>query len=470
MGKTKYVCQECGAQSAQWMGKCSSCNAWNSLTEELDASHGDKKKISDSTIESIASARKGVRKSVGGSTGAMPISSLGASSEIRWSTGLTELDRVLGGGAVAGSFVLIGGDPGIGKSTLLLQALDRISRKHKTLYVTGEESVQQVKMRADRMNVPGKELLIASETSLETILKMVEEHSPDLLALDSIQTMHTEAIESAPGTVSQVRETGARLMHLAKSAGITIFIVGHVTKDGAIAGPRVLEHMVDTVLYFESIAGQQYRLLRSVKNRFGSTNEIGVFEMVNEGLREVENPSSLFLAERPERAPGSAVVSCMEGTRPLLVEVQALASKSFLAVPRRSVLGVDSGRASILLAVLEKKSELRLFERDVFLNVIGGMRVDDTGCDLGVAAAVASSYYNAPLDPSAVFIGEVGLTGEIRSVGNVEDRVKEAERLGFKTCYLPTKNAQSLSSKSFQIKLVPVKKLPEMIKEMFAKD
>jgi len=412
-------------------------------------------------------AVKGRWRADKGAVGPTPIGALGQESEIRWSTGLRELDRVLGGGAVAGSFVLIGGDPGIGKSTLLLQALDQISKKQKILYVTGEESVQQVKMRADRMGVSGSRLLIASETSLEAIFKMVEEHSPDVLAIDSIQTMHTEAIESAPGTVSQVRETGARLMHLAKSAGITVFIVGHVTKDGAIAGPRVLEHMVDTVLYFESIAGQQYRVLRAVKNRFGSTNEIGVFEMANEGLREVENPSSLFLAERPERAPGSAVVSCMEGTRPLLIEVQALASKSFLAVPLRSVLGVDSGRASILLAVLEKKSELPLYERDVFLNVIGGLRIDDTGCDLGVAAAVASSYYNIPLDSTAVFIGEIGLTGEVRSVGHVEDRVKEAERLGFKTCYLPTKNAQTLSAKSFRISLVPVKRVQDMVAEMF---
>ncbi len=467
MGKTKYVCQECGVQSVQWMGKCASCGSWNSFVEEIDSAIAGKASAAEDAIKNIASSRKGAWKAGAKSGAATPISSVGSTSEVRWQTGLKELDRVLGGGAVAGSFVLIGGDPGIGKSTLLLQSLEQISKKHKTLYVTGEESVEQVKMRADRMAVSSKDLLLASETNLESILKMVEEHTPDLLAVDSIQTLHTSLLESAPGTVSQVRETGARLMHLAKTAGITVIIVGHVTKDGTIAGPRVLEHMVDTVLHFESIAGQQYRVLRAVKNRFGSTNEIGVFEMAEEGLREVENPSSLFLSERPDRAPGSAVVATMEGTRPLLIEVQGLVSKSFLAVPRRNVLGVDNGRSAILLAVLEKKSELRLYERDVFLNVVGGIELDDTGCDLGIVAAVASSYFNSPLDPEAVFIGEVGLTGEVRSISRAEDRVKEAARLGFTKCYLPQKNAQSLSEKKFGIKLIPVKRVQDMVKEMF---
>lgn len=447
MGKSRYVCQECGAQSAQWLGKCPACGAWNTMVEEVESS-GKQGKITRGRVA--------------------PLSDLRATVAMRTTTGMQELDRVLGGGAVAGSYLLVGGDPGIGKSTLILQALDRLSRGKKVLYVTGEESAEQVKLRAERLGVKGERLLLAAETSLENMLEIVEEERPDVLAVDSIQTVYSSSLESAPGSVSQVRDVGAKLMHLAKSTGIFVILVGHVTKDGSIAGPRVLEHMVDTVLYFEAVAGQNYRILRAVKNRFGSTNEIGVFEMTDGGLEEVKNPSGVFLAERPKLAPGSVVVSSMEGTRPVLVELQALVTKSFLAVPRRTFLGVDSNRAAILLAVLEKKVELSLYERDVFLNVVGGLKLQEPSADLGLIVAVASSFYNRPVGNDQLFIGEVGLTGEVRSVSRLEDRLKEAVAMGFRECFVPARSHQSLKGASLGgIEVVPVRQAQEVIQRLF---
>ncbi len=467
MAKSKYVCQNCGMISAQWLGKCSGCQSWNTLVEEAEESSGSGRpnSVSEETLEKIIRGQK-KKQSMGG-TGAKILRDYPSEREARYSTGISELDRVLGGGAVEGSLLLLGGDPGIGKSTLLLQALDKISQKKKVLYVTGEESTEQVKLRAQRLEVKGDKLLLAAETSLEKILQIVEEERPDVLAVDSIQTMFTSAIQSAPGSVSQVREVGARLMHLAKGAGITVILVGHVTKDGSIAGPRVLEHMVDTVLYFESPSGQAFRILRGVKNRFGSTNEIGVFEMTETGLMEVTNPSALFLNERPQAAPGSVVVGSMEGTRSLLVELQALVSKSFLAVPRRTILGIDNNRAAILLAVLEKKMGMPLYERDVFVNVVGGLHLSEPSVDLGFMVAVASSFHNVPVPANLLFLGEVGLTGEVRSVARVEDRLREAEKMGFQKCFLPHKNAEALKGKFRGMEVVAVRQANEVLEKLF---
>lgn len=461
MGKSRYVCQECGAQSIQWLGKCPACAAWNTMVEEADGSAAPAGKKGGKELGLLDSLAKGKSKKVA------PLSDLKAAEASRSSTGIQEFDRVLGGGAVEGSFLLVGGDPGIGKSTLILQALDQLSKTKKVLYVTGEESTDQVKLRAERLGVKGSKLLLAAETSLEKILEIVEEERPDVLAVDSIQTVYSSSLDSAPGSVSQVRDVGAKFMHLAKGAGIFVILVGHVTKDGTIAGPRVLEHMVDTVLYFEAMAGQNYRVLRAVKNRFGSTNEIGVFEMTDAGLQEVRNPSGVFLAERPKLAPGSVVVSTMEGTRPVLVELQALVTKSFLANPRRTFLGVDSNRASILLAVLEKKVELALYERDVFLNVVGGLRLQEPSADLGLVVAVASSFYNRPVGNDQLFIGEVGLTGEVRSVSRLEDRLKEAATMGFKECFVPARNHQTLKGGPKGIEVIPVRQAQEVIQRLF---
>lgn len=465
MAKTRYVCQSCGNVSFQWLGKCNSCQAWNSFVEETESgSSGATSGSADAADQSLRAILKAKGKK---SEKISAIKDIRAGAQSRWSTGIGELDRVLGGGAVEGAFVLIGGDPGIGKSTLLLQALDRLSRERRVLYVTGEESAEQVKLRAERLQIPGEKLLLATETNLEKILALVEEAKPDVLAIDSIQTMFTQAVTSAPGSVSQVREVGARLMHLAKGAGILTILVGHVTKDGSIAGPRVLEHMVDTVLYFEGGASQAYRILRAVKNRFGSTNEIGIFEMSELGLREVKNPSALFLAERPKGAAGTVAVTSLEGTRPVIVELQALASKSFLAVPRRTALGVDANRAALLLAVMEKKGDISLYERDIFINVVGGLRLEETSADLGIVAAVASSYFNKPVDVNSVFVGEVGLAGEIRSVARIEERLREAASLGFRRCYLPQANVATLKARFPELELVPLARVRDLFDSLF---
>lgn len=469
MAKAHYVCQECGHHSAQWLGKCPACGNWNTLVEEADdSSGGDEKRrggVSEERLKKISESKRtrpGLK-----STKPQKIKDLDSQVETRWNTGIGELDRVLGGGMVEGSFLLLGGDPGIGKSTLLLQALEKMAQTKKVLYVTGEESVEQVKLRAERLLVKGEDLYLASETNFEKILGMVEETGPDILAIDSIQTMFTSEITSAPGSVAQVREVGARLMHVAKKAGVVVIMIGHVTKDGNIAGPRVLEHMVDTVLQFESVGGQSFRILRAIKNRFGSTNEIGVFDMGEEGMKEVGNPSELFLAERPKGAPGSVVVSSMEGSRPLLVELQALVSRSVLGNPRRTVLGVDLARASILLAVLEKRIGLELYDKDVYLNVVGGFELSEPSADLGMVAAIASSFHNIAIPADTMFIGEIGLTGEVRSVTRVEDRLREAAVMGFKRCYLPERNAKMLKDKARGIELIPVKQVRDLTDQLF---
>jgi len=424
--KTVYTCQQCGLQSPKWLGKCPDCGQWNTLAEE-----------------SLVVTRGKGRPAVPAGR-PQRLAEVAATEEDRLRCGIGELDRVLGGGVVPGSFILIGGDPGIGKSTLLLQAVDQLARSGAVLYVTAEESARQVKLRGERLGVVAEALYLLAETALEAILDRVRELKPDFLVVDSIQTIFTAALESAPGSVSQVRECAGRLMQLAKGEGIPTFIVGHVTKDGAIAGPRMLEHMVDTVLYFEGDPGHPYRILRAVKNRFGSTNEIGVFEMKEAGLAEVANPSELFLAERPQGAAGSAVVPSLEGSRPILVELQALVSGSSFGTPRRTAMGIDHNRVSLLVAVLEKKVGLSLLSQDIFLNVAGGVRLDEPAVDLGVLAALASSHLNKPIPPRTILFGEVGLAGEVRAVSRPELRVKEAARLGFDRCFLPAGNLKNL--------------------------
>jgi DNA repair protein RadA/Sms len=432
MAKPKiiYACQNCGFQSPKWLGKCPDCNQWNSLVEERfeRAAH---------TRGEIALGSKEEPASIG---------TISTAEEGRIFSGLSEFDRVLGGGLVPGSVVLIGGDPGIGKSTLLLQAFDALSHAGLTcLYISGEESQRQIKMRAERLGVTSSHLLILSETSLERILEQIRKTRPSILVIDSIQTLFSSNLPSAPGSVGQVRECSGSIIVLAKKSGLSTFLIGHVTKDGSLAGPRVLEHMVDTVLYFEGDGGHNFRILRAVKNRFGSTNEIGVFEMKEAGLREVNNPSELFLSERPLEVPGSTVVCSMEGTRPILVELQALVSPSFLAVPRRTTIGVDHNRVALLMAVLEKKMSVKLFNQDIFVNVAGGVHVDEPAVDLGIIAAVASSYQEKPIEARTVLFGEVGLAGEIRGITQAEARVKEAAKLGFTRCLLPLSNNRQLS-------------------------
>ena len=432
MAKVKiiYSCQSCGYQSPKWMGKCPDCNQWNTFAEEKY----------EKAVHPRGELTLGTREAPA------PIHEIDTAEAGRVLSGIGEFDRVLGGGLVPGSVILIGGDPGIGKSTLLLQAFAAVSQKGLTcLYVSGEESPRQIKMRAERLGIIASNLLILSETALERIIEQVKKFKPGLLVIDSIQTIFSSTNPSAPGSIAQVRESSGSIIVLAKKTGLTTFLIGHVTKDGAIAGPRVLEHMVDTVLYFEGERGHSFRILRAVKNRFGSTNEIGVFEMKEAGLKEVTNPSEIFLMERPLEVPGSAVVCSMEGTRPILVELQALVSRSFLAVPRRTTIGVDHNRVALLVAVLEKKMGVRLFDQDIFVNVAGGVHVDEPAVDLGVVAAVASSHKEKSIDPRTVFFGEVGLAGEIRGISQAEARVKEAGKLGFERCILPASNSSQLT-------------------------
>jgi DNA repair protein RadA/Sms len=397
-----------------------------------------------------------------------PIGEIPQAADDRFSTGMGELDRVLGGGVVAGSMVLIGGDPGIGKSTLLLQAFQKISRDRPVLYVSGEESPHQIKMRGERLGVDSRNLLILSETSLEEILKTAQSMRPRAIVIDSIQTVYTAQITSAPGSVSQIRESAAQLMVHAKQTNTPTFLVGHVTKDGSIAGPRILEHMVDTVLYFEGDKGHPYRILRAVKNRFGSTNEIGVFEMKSLGLEEVSNPSELFLSERPSNTAGSVVVSSIEGTRPILVELQALVSPTNFGLPRRMAIGVDPNRVSLLLAVLEKRAGLQLQGQDVFINVVGGMQIDEPAVDLGIVAAVASGFRERPLDPKILVLGEVGLGGEVRAIHQPEVRLREAAKMGFKQCLLPERNRARLSGVD-GIDLIGIGTLRQALENLFGK-
>jgi len=420
-----FFCSDCGYESSGWLGKCPGCAAWNTFTEEKltrVSNSGNDSKFKLEPQEPIN------------------INAVSIDSEERYSTGMGEVDRVLGGGIVKGSLILIAGDPGIGKSTLLLQMCETMHADKNILYISGEESVKQIKMRADRLGVKSPRLFLVSETSYLNIEKLIETKSPEFLIIDSIQTLHDEQLSSSPGSVTQVREITGQLMRIAKIKGISILIVGHVTKDGSIAGPRVLEHMVDTVLYFEGERHMSYRVLRSVKNRFGSTNEIGVFEMRENGLEEVANPSLTMLSGRPIDVPGTAVVCCIEGSRPMLIEIQSLICDSSLSMPRRMTTGIDYNRVSLLMAVLEKRVGLALGRCDSYVNVIGGLKIVEPACDLGVVAAIASCFKNKVIDPYTVFIGEVGLTGEIRAVSHIDKRISEAFRLGFKHCIIPEGN------------------------------
>ena len=422
-GKTStvYFCQSCGYESPKWMGQCPGCREWNTFVEE--------------TVVKKSTAKIQERRAAGGP---VCLSSIETKDEDRVSTRMEELDRVLGGGIVPGSLVLVGGDPGIGKSTLLLQVCQRLTDEgHEVLYVSGEESLKQIKLRAERIGEFSDRLRLFSETNLERISDTIRESKPEVVIIDSIQTMYNEDISSAPGSVSQVRESTSVLMQLGKGLGITIFIVGHVTKEGTVAGPRVLEHMVDTVLYFEGDRHASYRILRAVKNRFGSTNEIGVFEMRENGLMEVEKPSEFMLNGRPKEASGSVVACSMEGTRPILLEIQALVARSQLAMPRRTAAGMDYNRVNLLLAVLEKRLNLHLSGSDVYVNIAGGIRINEPAIDLGVVLAIVSSSRDQAIDEKVLAFGEVGLSGEVRAVSQADKRVQEAKKLGFTTVILP---------------------------------
>ncbi|MBE5891182.1 MAG: DNA repair protein RadA [Lachnospiraceae bacterium] len=454
-----FFCQNCGYESSKWMGQCPACKEWNTFVEEII----DKKSISKSG--------KAISRNV---SEPQPISKVKSSSEKRISTNMKELDRVLGGGIVTGSLVLIGGDPGIGKSTLLLQLCRNLSvefaKEGKTndiynrriLYVSGEESAQQIKMRADRIGGFEDSLELLSETNLGEIRSIIENRKPEVVIIDSIQTMYQEEVGSAPGSVSQVREATGVLMQLAKQQGITVFVVGHVTKDGTVAGPRMLEHMVDTVLYFEGDNSETYRILRGVKNRFGSTNEIGVFEMRSEGLREVENPSEYMLSGRPAQASGSVVTCSIEGTRPLLLEIQALVCHSFFNNPRRTATGADYNRVNLLMAVLEKRLHLTLSDCDAYVNVAGGMRMTEPGADLGIVLALISSKKDIVIPEDVICFGEVGLSGEVRGVSMAEQRVLEAKKLGFKKCILPQVSKEALT-KIEGIELIGVRNVADAL-------
>ncbi len=448
--KTAFFCQNCGYESPKWVGKCPGCGEWNRFAEEPT-------KATDSRVPPEYQLNEKPRS----------IDSVEADEKARMKTGLEEMDRVLGGGIVAGSAILVGGDPGIGKSTLLLQVMHRLaSGGRKVLYVTGEESASQIKLRADRIGAASKGLYVLVEVALENILKYIKEIAPAVVVIDSIQTVYCSLLSSAPGSVGQVREASERLIIFAKKTGIPVFLVGHVTKDGSIAGPKVLEHMVDTVLYFEGDSGHSYRIIRGIKNRFGPTNEIGVFEMRDRGLVEVSNPSEYFLTERPEGMAGSVVVASIEGTRPILVEVQALVVSTSFGMPRRTAIGVDVNRVSLLVAVLDKIGGLHLGNHDIFLNVAGGVKLSEPAADLGVVAAIASSFLDRPIDPKTVVFGEVGLTGEVRGINQMEIRIREAARMGFTRCVLPRTQLRGLD-KAGAIELVRVGHLKELLAEIF---
>ena len=448
-GKTVFFCKQCGFESRKWLGRCPDCGAWDSLSQSTAQS------------PAISTAVAEVQPLTGGN----------GEDQARLCTGIAELDRVLGGGIVPGSLVLIGGDPGIGKSTLLLQFMAAVAAKAgQVLYVTGEESLRQIRMRAERLKVAEAAIAVSTETCVEAISALALKLAPVLVAVDSIQTMFSQEVASTPGSITQVRESAARLLVLAKNNNLPVFLVGHVTKDGSIAGPRVLEHMVDTVLYFEGDRGQMFRILRTVKNRFGSTNEIGVFTMREQGLIEVENPSALFLAERPATEPGSVVMPSMEGTRPIMVEVQALVSRSHGGSGRRTAIGADSQRLALLTAVLEKKQGLNLIDHDIFLNIAGGVRIDEPALDLGVAAALLSSYLERPIDAHTVVCGEIGLAGEVRAVGHMEQRLRESRRLGFTRFLMPASTWRQLQDKKTDtgdMLLVPVASVSDLAETLF---
>ena len=448
--KTVFVCQNCGYKAPKWLGRCPDCGAWNVLVEELiERGHRDGEKRQPSLDRP------------------QRIDTVAMDKELRDKTGMSEFDRGLGGGVVPGSLVLIGGDPGIGKSTLILQVAQRLAQQGlRTLYVSGEESVQQIKMRAQRISADSSELYLLSGTCLEDVIDRLDELAPRIIVIDSIQTIFTESLGSAPGSIGQVREVTSRLMSLAKSSGRAIFLIGHVTKDGAIAGPKVLEHLVDTVLYFEGDGSHMYRILRSVKNRYGPTNEIGVFEMSDNGLEEVGNPSKIFLEERASDVSGSVVISCIEGTRPLLIEMQALVCTSSLAIPRRTTIGVDPNRVSVLVAVLAKRGGVALSDKDIFINVAGGIKIYEPAIDLGIISTTASSFLNKPISKNTVTFGEVGLSGEVRGVSQAELRLKEAVKLGFSRCLLSKKSIKTLKT-TVDMELIGVSSVAELLEVLF---
>ncbi len=450
--KSVFSCQSCGVQSPKWMGRCPECGKWDTFVEESVTSrfsnHGGKH---PSTL--------GLKP--------LPMDAIELASEERLQTGIKEFDRVLGGGIVAGSLILIGGDPGIGKSTLMLQALYGIGEKGgKVLYVSGEESMRQIKLRSERLKTISPNILVASEIDLDTIMAGSDAIKPDVIVIDSIQTMFNAELTSAPGSVSQVRESTMRLMVFAKKSGVPVFLVGHVTKDGAIAGPRIMEHMVDTVLYFEGDRNHVFRILRAVKNRFGSTNEIGVFEMKDQGLKEVSNPSAIFLSERSKSAPGSVVTASMEGTRPILVEIQGLASNTNFGTPRRTVLGLDQNRVALLVAVMEKKIGLNLLGHDIFMNVAGGVKIIEPSVDVGIVSAIASSYLNRSIPEGTVVMGEVGLTGEVRAISHVEARVGEIKKMGFSRVIIPENNLRQMTKMS-GIEVTGIKTVSDAMEILF---
>ncbi|WMJ78764.1 MULTISPECIES: DNA repair protein RadA [unclassified Sedimentibacter] len=447
--KTKFVCQECGYETAKWLGKCPSCGQWNTFVEEVESK------------ENSAKNQRGISKGK-----VERIQNITSTKKERYSTGSREMDRVLGGGIIRSSLILVGGDPGIGKSTLLLQVADYVSsQKLKVLYVSGEESGEQIKIRADRLGVCDGELYVLSETNIDVIKELVEKEEPDLLILDSIQTIYSPDTVSAPGSVSQVREVTAMVMRMTKIRNMATFIVGHVTKSGAIAGPRVLEHMVDTVLYFEGERHFAYRILRSVKNRFGSTNEIGIFEMREKGLVEVENPSEVFLKGRPVDAYGTVVTAAMEGTRPVLIEIQALVTYSPAGFANRVTTGIDKNRAAMLIAVLEKKAGLAIQSSDTFINVTGGLQLREPAADLAILCAIASSFKEVPVDFKTILIGEVGLTGEIRGVNSIEKRLIEAQKMGFERAVIAESNDTIKDIKNME--LIPVNNIRQVMDLLF---
>ncbi len=450
--KTIYSCRECGYQTPKWMGKCPDCGRWDTLAEEIAVKSKRSYPFLEQNTEEIRP---------------VPIDAIDIGDEERVMTGINEFDRVLGGGLVAGSLVLIGGDPGIGKSTLMLQALNGLTGENRiVLYVSGEESNRQIRIRSKRLGISSSGLHVLSEIDLDSILSSVSKLKPLALAIDSIQTMYNSEVTSAPGSVGQVRESAMRLMLSAKKSGIPTFLIGHVTKEGAIAGPKLLEHMVDTVLYFEGERNHVFRILRAVKNRFGSTNEIGVFEMKDTGLDEVPNPSAVFLSERPEEAPGSVVTACMEGTRPILVELQALASGAGFSNPRRTVLGLDHNRVALLVAVMEKKLGMHLAGHDIFMNVAGGVKVDEPAADLAIVAAIASSFLDKAIGKDNIMLGEIGLAGEVRAISHAELRVAEIRKLGFTQCIVPEGNLRHLKHID-DIRIQGVKTVSEAVDTMF---
>jgi DNA repair protein RadA/Sms len=444
--KTVFVCNECGYESAKWMGKCPACNSWNTFFEQKI------EKITENGIKTVK--ERNTPKA---------LNSYKGEEVARTSTGFSELDRVLGGGIVKGSLILLGGEPGIGKSTLILQLCNKIHGEGKVLYVSGEESAEQIKLRADRLGIDNDDIMFLGETDISIINENIEELKPKLVIIDSIQTMYSDELSAAAGSVSQVREITAQIMRMCKSKGITTIIIGHVTKDGTIAGPRVLEHMVDTVLYLEGERYFSYRILRGVKNRFGSTNEIGMFEMKGEGLVEITNPSQILISEREDNPSGSAIVASIEGTRPMLIELQALTTLSVFGIPKRTANGLDYNRLAVLIAVLEKRANLNIGGQDIYVNVVSGMKLNEPSIDLGILCVCASSFKNVPIPKDTVIMGEVGLTGEVRRINMIEKRLKEAEKMGFKRCIIPENNKKYLEEK-YKMDIVGVKDIREALR------